>query len=157
MRLQRAERHHTAHRIAAVHHAGWAKNHLRTLRGEGVQIDDVLDVSAAKNGRVHAHSVHRINQSIGGKPPNHGTAPALLAFLNEHLAGQSQQIRRRLRLKLRNVFFADHVHLRRHVIHGLAPTRACHHNLIQVLRLRGIQLRRPTALLCKRCCGNSQE
>ena len=149
MRLQRTECHHPAHRVAAVHHAGRAKNHLRPFRGERIQVDYVLNVSTAKDGRIHAHPVHRVDHSIGGKTPNHGTAPALLAFLNEHLAGQAQQIRRRLRLKLGNVLFADHVHLRRQVVHGLAPARTGYHHLTQVLRLRRIQLSRRTALLCK--------
>ena len=126
------EAHDSANGIAAVHHACGTKDHLSSLHGKGVKIDDVLHVARPKNGRVHAHSVDRINEAIGRKPSNHWAPPALLAFLNKDLARQGQDVCRRLGLKLCNLLGQDHSHLRGNVLSGLLPARGRNHHFAQV-------------------------
>ena len=130
--LKGSEAHDSANGIAAVHHACGPKDHLGALQGKGVKVDDVLHVACPKNGGVHAHSVDRINQAIRCKPSNHWAPTALLAFLNEDLARQGQDVCRRLGLKLCNLLGQDHSYLRGNVLGGLLPARGRNHHFAQV-------------------------
>ena len=64
--------------------------------------------------------------------PRPRTASALLAFLNEDLARQGQDVCRRLGLKLCNLLGQDHSHLRGNVLGGLLPARGRNHHFAQV-------------------------
>ena len=89
-RLKGSETHDAPDGVAAIHDARRTKHHFSAVHSIRIEVDNVLNVSGAKDGRVHAHSVHRINKSVGSKAPNHGASTALLAFLNEHFTRQTE-------------------------------------------------------------------
>ena len=89
-RLKGGETHDAPDGVAAVHHAGRTEYHLCAVHRKGVEVDHILNVSGAKDGGVHAHPVHRIDESVRGKAANHGASAALLAFLNEDFARNAE-------------------------------------------------------------------
>src|SRR5690606_34660992 len=66
--------HYTAQGVAAVDHGAGAHNHLGSTQYVRVDIDDILQVSTAKNGVIHPHAIHYDQYGVGAKATNHGAA-----------------------------------------------------------------------------------
>jgi hypothetical protein len=128
--------HHPAHRIAAIAHRARSEQHLGALYRQGIDGEDVLQVPAPENGVVHPHPVYDDQDAVGGKAADHGTAPAQLAFLDEHLTAGADDVGGGLRRLQRDLPGVDAHHLGRAVAGALFPARGRHHHRVHGHRNR---------------------
>ena len=128
---ERVEIHHAADGVAAVDERAGSEDDLGALQREGVHTDHVLQVAAAVDGVVHAHTVHDDQHAVGGETPDHGTAPALLALLHEDGARLRQHVGRRLRVPEAAVPQRHPLHPVGHLVAVLRPTAVRDDDLVE--------------------------